>query len=125
MGLVGFASHRGTVLAGAAWGAPELVLPVPPARPGSHEDLLHLALGHDALLLTAPDPADAWLSGVWGHRAIGVVYQPEREAGNYVPTRMGDRYDALLWLEQTPRRSRCTTRVALASPSSRRNRPGL
>ena len=36
-----------------------------------------------------------------GHRAIGVVYQPEREAGNYVPTRMGDRYDALVWLEQT------------------------
>ncbi len=99
--LVGFASHRGTVLAGAAWGAPELVLPVPEARPDSHEDLLHRALGRDALLLTGPDAGDPWLSGVWGHRAIGVVYQPERELGNYVPTRMGDRYDALLWLEHT------------------------
>lgn len=24
-----------------------------------------------------------------------------RESGNYVPTRMGGRYDALIWLEQT------------------------
>jgi erythromycin esterase len=30
-----------------------------------------------------------------------VVYHPWREAGNYVPTRMGERYDALLWFEET------------------------
>ncbi|WP_446215626.1 erythromycin esterase family protein [Micromonospora sp. IBHARD004] len=29
------------------------------------------------------------------HRAVGVVYHPERERlGNYVPTVLGDRYDA-------------------------------
>ncbi len=27
------------------------------------------------------------------------VYHPEREDGNYAPTRMGERYDALNWLE--------------------------
>jgi erythromycin esterase-like protein len=47
------------------------------------------------------DRTGPWL-GTWlGHRAIGVVYHPERERGNYVPTRMGDRYDALIWLEET------------------------
>ena len=48
-----------------------------------------------------PDRTGPWLSSWWGHRAIGVVYDPAREAGNYVPTRMGARYDALVWLEET------------------------
>jgi erythromycin esterase len=99
--LVGFASHRGTVIAGAAWGAPEEVIPVPVARPGTHEDLLHLALGAPAILDFAGDPTGAWLGARFGHRAIGVVYQPQREVGNYVPTVMGARYDALLWFEET------------------------
>jgi erythromycin esterase-like protein len=99
--LVGFASHRGTVLAASAWGEPEQVLPVPPAQNGSHEDLLQHALGEPALLVFGPRRTGAWLSTAAGHRAIGVVYQPRHEAGNYVPTVMGGRYDALLWLEAT------------------------
>lgn len=101
VGLVGFAAHRGTVLAASAWGEAEQVLAVPPARTGSHEDLLHRALGEPALLVFEPRRASAWLSTTAGHRAIGVVYQPQREAGNYVSTVMGGRYDALLWLEDT------------------------
>lgn len=99
--LVGFASHRGTVLAAAAWGAPESVLPVPEARTNSHEDLLHRALGEPAVLVFGDDRSGPWLSAWLHHRAIGVVYQPQREHGNYVPTRIGGRYDALIWLEQT------------------------
>lgn len=99
--LVGFAGHRGTVVAAAAWGAPERVLPVPEARPGSQEDLLHHALGAPALLVFPDDRSSAWLRSPRGHRAIGVVYQPAREAGNYVPTALGGRYDALIWLEDT------------------------
>jgi erythromycin esterase-like protein len=99
--LVGCAGHRGTVVAAAAWGAPEAVLPVPVARPGTHEDLLHRALGAPAVLDFAGERTGAWLGDVLGHRAVGVVYQPGREAGNYVPTRMGGRYDALLWFEET------------------------
>ena len=99
--LIGCAGHRGTVVAGAAWGATEAVLPVPVARPGSHEDLLHRALGEHAVLDFAADRGGTWLGARLGHRAIGVVYQPRHEAGNYVPTLMGDRYDALLWFEQT------------------------
>ena len=99
--LIGCAGHRGTVVAAATWGATEAVLPVPQARPGSHEDLLHRALGERAVLDVAADRGCTWLGARLGHRAIGVVYQSRHEAGNYVPTRMGDRYDALLWFEET------------------------
>ncbi len=37
-----------------------------------------------------------------GHRAIGVVYHPNRERfGNYVPTMMPFRYDAFIYLDET------------------------
>ncbi|MCY1226826.1 Erythromycin esterase [compost metagenome] len=88
-------------MAADAWGSPERVLTVPEARTGSHEDLLHRALGAPALLEFGGDRSGPWLSAWLGHRAIGVVYRPARESGNYVPTRMGGRYDALIWMEQT------------------------
>jgi erythromycin esterase len=99
--LIGFAAHRGSVLAAASWGTPERVFEVPPARTGSHEDLLHRTLGAPAILVFDENRSGPWLSSWNGHRAIGVVYRPERESGNYVPTRMGGRYDALIWLEET------------------------
>ena len=99
--LVGFASFRGTVLAGADWGSPEQILAVPDARLGSHEDFLHRALGRSAVFVFRADRSGPWLSARLGHRAIGVVYHPERESANYVPTTMGGRYDALLWFEET------------------------
>lgn len=99
--LIGFAGHRGSVLAGRGWGEPEEVLLVPAARRDSHEDLLHRALGRPSVLVFGADRSAHWLRVWLGHRAIGVVYDPARELGNYVPTRMGARYDALLWFEQT------------------------
>ena len=38
---------------------------------------------------------------VRGHRAIGVVYKPNQERGNYVPTILLQRYDAFLYIDQT------------------------
>jgi erythromycin esterase len=98
--LVGFAAHRGSVVAASGWGEPERVLPVPDAVPGSHEDLLHRALAAPAVLDFGADRSGPWLSARRGHRAIGVVYEPRQERGNYVPTVMGGRYDALLWFER-------------------------
>jgi erythromycin esterase-like protein len=98
--LVGLAAHRGSVVAASGWGEPERVLRVPEALPGTHEDLLHRALGQDAVLDFGADRVGPWLSARRGHRAIGVVYEPRRERGNYVPTVMGGRYDALLWFER-------------------------
>ena len=102
--LVGFAGHRGSVIAGGSWGAPAQRLPVPPGRDGSAEDLLHRALGDEPALVVFPPTADQphWLRTSLDHRAIGVVYHPERERwGNYVPSTLGDRYDALLWFGET------------------------
>ncbi len=99
--LVGFAGYRGHVLAGTQWGSPEQRMVVPPARARSHEALLHDTLGAPAVLDFGGDRTRPWLSTQRGHRAIGVVYDPDREAGNYVPTIMGRRYDALVWVETT------------------------
>jgi erythromycin esterase len=101
VGLVGFAAHRGTVLAAEGWAQPEHVYRVPSARADSHEDLLHRALGRSAVLVFGGDRSGPWLERRRGHRAIGVVYDPSRESGNYVPTVMGGRYDALVWFEET------------------------
>ncbi|MEU5868134.1 erythromycin esterase family protein [Nonomuraea sp. NPDC047529] len=101
--LVGFGGYRGTVVAGAGWGTRAHVMPVPPARPGSLEALLHDALGGErALFVTPPRPRPHWFDQPLDHRAIGVVYRPEREKwGNYVPTALGDRYDAFIYLDVT------------------------
>jgi erythromycin esterase-like protein len=99
--LVGFAGFGGTVIAADAWGDPDRVMQVPVARVPTHERLLHQTLGAPALLVFGADRSGPWLSSRLGHRAIGVVYAPEREHGNFVPTVMGRRYDALLWCERT------------------------
>jgi erythromycin esterase-like protein len=99
--LVGLASHRGRVIAGRAWDAPWERMIVPEARDGSWEDLLHHAIGRDALLLFEGKGESAAMRQPRGHRAIGVVYHPEFEHGNYVPTVLPQRYDALLYLEET------------------------
>ncbi|HEY8532971.1 MAG TPA: erythromycin esterase family protein [Micromonospora sp.] len=100
--LVGFGTHRGTVVAGEAWGAPMRQMPVPPARRGSLEDALHAVAPEQALFVFPPQAPLELLTDVIDHRAIGVVYHPEREAwGNYVPTVLGRRYDAFIWCDQT------------------------
>ncbi len=101
--VVGFGGHRGGVIAAPRWGAQMERMPVPPGRRGSLEALLHEALGEDSALVFPPrSQRPEWLHRRTDHRAIGVVYAPEREAwGNYVPTVLGERYDAFLWFEQT------------------------
>jgi erythromycin esterase-like protein len=102
--LVGFGTHRGTVIATEEWGAPMERLRVPVARDGSFEHFMHDTDFGDALLLF--DGSDnggvPGLDAPLGHRAIGVVYNPDRERwGNYVPTIVPRRYDAMLFIDET------------------------
>ena len=98
--LVGFGSYEGSVIAGDYWGAETEEMPVPPAVPDSWEALLH-ETGGDRLLFSA-DLDDPAFSERRGHRAIGVVYHPNRERfGNYVPTVLPKRYDAFLYIDKT------------------------
>jgi erythromycin esterase-like protein len=100
--LVVFGSHRGSVIAGRAWEVTPEQMPVPLARTGSWEDVLHQVSPSNKLLLFPPEGVDRLLLEERGHRAIGVVYQPEREhLGNYVPTVLPRRYDAFLYLDET------------------------
>jgi erythromycin esterase-like protein len=103
--IVGFGTHRGTVIAGEDWGAPMQRMPVPPARPGSWEDLAHTALdGRDALFVFdgSDDGGVPGLDQPLDHRAVGVVYDPNTERwGNYVPTVIPRRYDAFIFVDQS------------------------
>lgn len=99
--LVGFATHRGTVIAGSEWGAPMRRMRVPSAIEESWEYVLHEAFEGDRLMIFAGDPGPE-LMDPRGHRAIGVVYNPGYERrGNYVPTVLRRRYDALLHVDET------------------------
>ncbi len=98
--LVGFGSYQGSVIAGRHWEDPWQRMRVPPARRGSWEDVLHTA-GGNRLLIFPPNHAAEPLADVRGHRAIGVVYHPENEHGNYVPTVLPRRYDAFCYLDRT------------------------
>ncbi|WP_423790605.1 erythromycin esterase family protein [Micromonospora globispora] len=100
--LIGFGTHHGTVVAGDAWGAPMEVMPVPPSRRHSLEEVLHGAAPAQALFVFPRDERLDLLTDELDHRAIGVVYHPERESwGNYVPTVLGERYDAFCWIDES------------------------
>jgi erythromycin esterase-like protein len=100
--LVGFGSYEGTVIAADTWEAPMQRMQVPPAKPSSVEAILHNdGLGDQLLLLDEPEVRERFNRKL-GHRAIGVVYHPERERfGNYVPTLLPSRYDAFIFLDKT------------------------
>lgn len=102
---VGFGTHRGTVLAGRAWGAPMERMAIPHGAPGSVEDAMHQAarrMGRERfLLLFGHADRGGPIGALRGHRAIGVVYDPANERGNYVPTRVPRRYDAFIFIDET------------------------
>jgi erythromycin esterase-like protein len=101
--IVGFATGGGTVLAARSWDGPGEVMQLPPPRPDSLEAALMQSQQGDRLLLfrTHPPPPGP-LYDVIPHRAVGVVFVPQHERrSNYVPTRPGLRYDALVFLPRT------------------------
>jgi erythromycin esterase-like protein len=102
--LVGFGTHRGSVIAAGEWGEQMQRMRMPIAREGSLEDLLHEAIGGDGLLLFdgTADGGIPGLDAVVDHRAVGVIYHPRAERwGNYVPTIVPRRYDAFLFVDET------------------------
>ncbi|GAA4391135.1 hypothetical protein GCM10023088_67970 [Actinomadura verrucosospora] len=100
--LVGFAAGPGEVVAAPAWGAPMEVMQVPPPAHGSLEQVLAESELHRAMFVVPPEREKPdFFTGTLGHRAIGVVYDPDRDSRQYVPTRLADRYDALGWFRAT------------------------
>ena len=104
--LVGFGSYQGSVVASHAWGGNEEVMKLPPAQAGSFEDLCHqAALKMDTknyYFYFGDEMRDSPLTSVFGHRAVGVVYNPEHEnRSQYVPSVMTERYDAFVYIDRT------------------------
>ncbi|MEA2554523.1 MAG: erythromycin esterase [Fimbriimonadaceae bacterium] len=100
--ITGFGSYEGSVVASNRWGAPMEQMPVPRAREGSWEDILHAAQPSDQLMIMEDFRDIDGLKAPYGHRAIGVVYDPNMERyGNYVPTYITGRYDAFMFLQKT------------------------
>lgn len=98
---IGFGTYVGEVIASEEWGANPKKMTVPPAKKDSWEDLLHRVEATDKLLLFNKENRDHFNDWI-GHRAIGVVYNPEfEEYGNYVPSKIGSRYDAFVFLDKT------------------------
>ena len=100
--IVGFGSYQGSVIAARQWGAPMQDMEVPPAREDSWEALLQEADDIDKIIFSKDIQEETSMQQPWAHRAIGVVYHPEREKyGNYVPSIIPRRYDAFIFLPET------------------------
>lgn len=100
---VGFGSYKGSVVAARNWGDAMRKITMPEAEEGSWEHAFHLACkGENRLLMLNKLKKAQCLTSYIGHRAIGVVYNPEQERfGNYVSTILPKRYDAFIFLDET------------------------
>ncbi|TVR65109.1 MAG: erythromycin esterase family protein [Candidatus Competibacteraceae bacterium] len=100
---VGFGTATGTVLAARRWEGRREIMATPEPRPDSLEAaLLAAGDGDRFLILDRESPAVELLREPIPHRAIGVIFIPERERlSNYVPTRLTERYDAFVFLPRT------------------------
>lgn len=100
--LCGFGSYTGTVIAGEAWGSLMEEMQVPDARKGSIEEVLHNELNDNGYILFSEKNDSKKFEKALLHRAIGVVYNPEREKyGNYVTSFMPQRYNAFIFIDET------------------------
>ncbi|WP_458745290.1 erythromycin esterase family protein [Candidatus Nitrosocosmicus sp. T] len=119
--LIGFSTYEGTVIAAREWGARMEIMNVPQAREGSWDCVLHnlsVELNSKKRDRTIVFDRNSYINSVLkktddnliydenyetrGQRAIGVVYNPQYERyGNYVPTILSLRYDALLFIDNT------------------------
>ncbi len=100
--LIGFSTYDGRVTAASEWGAPAERKHVRPARPDSHESLLH-TVGLPQFWISTRDRAAAeTLAEPRLERAIGVIYRPESELqSHYFEAHLADQFDAVIHIDRT------------------------
>ena len=100
--LIGFTTYTGKVMAGQEWGSRQVIMDIPPGISGSVENIFN-GLNHKAfyIIFNENDRLQPRLTSPLPHRAIGVVYNPRNERGNYVPTILTERYDAFIFFRET------------------------
>jgi erythromycin esterase len=100
--LIGFGSYTGNVLASLRWGESPQQMKLPPARDNSWEHMLAQAGIQNGYLLLRDLKYQGLLNDEIDHRAVGVVYLPQKEKyGNYVPSILPSRYDAFVFFKLT------------------------
>ncbi len=100
--LVGLTTFDGNVTAASEWGGHAERKRVRPARPGSHEALLHEVDSPSFWVATADPAAHDALEVPRLERAIGVIYRPQTELqSHYFDARLADQFDAVIHIDRT------------------------
>ena len=103
--LIGFGTHRGTVLAADEWDEPGQVMAVNASRPDSYEALCHEA-GLPSFLIDLRsgrnEAARRQLQEPRLERFIGVIYRPRTELqSHYARASLPDQFDGFVWFDET------------------------
>ena len=102
VGLVGFTTYTGTVIAASGWGMPGQVRQVTTALDGSWENLFHQVGTPSFLLIIQGRPVAQALDENLLQRAIGVSYQTQSERqSHYFQARLAEEFDAVIHIDQT------------------------
>ncbi len=100
--LVGFTTYKGEVQAGSRWGSRREVMTIPEAQSNSIEEILQrTGISSFYLIFDQEDREHEELKKPIGNRAVGVVYNPQADFRQYVPTIIPMRYDALVFFSET------------------------
>lgn len=100
--LIGFTTYKGRVQAGSQWGSRRIEMNVIPAQRNSIEEIMNrTGLSSFYLIFDESDRNHEEFMQRMGNRAIGVVYNPEADFRQFVPTVVPMRYDALIFFNTT------------------------
>lgn len=99
--LVGFTTYEGKVMAGSSWGSPMREMTIPPAIPNSIEYELNGLDEESFYMIFGEEDRKNESLKVMGNRAVGVVYNPNGDARQFVPTIIPMRYDVLFFFRKT------------------------
>jgi erythromycin esterase-like protein len=102
VGLIGFTTHEGSVIAANDWDEPAERMRVRSSLPASWEELLHAA-EMPRFYLTSDDITRVLGEGAERlQRAIGVVYRPQTERrSHYLDARLADEFDVVIHIDST------------------------
>lgn len=102
---IGFGTGTGQVLAGSRWEGPRQTMQIPsPPQDSLEAKMQNIAQQREseAIWWQFATGQTELRNQIIPHRAIGVVYDPAQEhRGNFVPTRLAQRYDAFIYFQQT------------------------
>lgn len=100
--LVGLGTFQGRVIAASDWEAPAQDIELPPAVYESWESVLHsFGQRNRMLLFSQTEKRASFFAEMNSHRAIGVIFDPNVEFGNYLQAALGDSYDSFLFIDTT------------------------